>query len=199
MYMRKQLTNLLIYPVLGSVAYGCAVVAVGAVGAVAGTGAVVATDPRNSGTVINDNTIEAKLSSKYSDYNNANIYTTVYNGTVLLTGQVPQVSMKESAEFEAKVSPGVKQIYDYLDVRLPQSFGAKSTDSYTTTQIRTKLLGIDNLSSNSIKVITTNDIVYLLGIVTPAQAKEASKAAADVGGVKKVVTLFEYVAAAPTQ
>ena len=47
--------------------------------------------------------------------------------------------------------------------------------------------------SNSIKVVTTNDVVYLLGIVTEAQASQISNTASSIGGVKKVVTLFQYV------
>lgn len=174
---------------------GCAAVVVGAVAATGATSAVVATDPRSSGTVVDDNTIQTKLKSKYSDYPNSNIYVNSYNGNILLTGQVPDDKTKESAEFNAKVTPGVRQIYDYLETRLPQSFGSATTDSYTTTQVKTKILKLDGVDSNSIKVITTNDVVYLAGVVTPEQGKKAAGAAASVGGVKKVVTLFQYITA----
>ena len=172
---------------------GCAVAVVGAVAAAGTTTAVVATDPRTTGAVVEDNTIETKLKNQYSSYPNSNIYVNSYNGTVLLTGQVLDNRTRESAEFVAKVTPGVRQIYDYMELRLPQSFGSKSSDSYTTTQVRGKILKIDGVSSNSVKVVTTNDVVYLEGIVTQAQAKQISTAAASVGGVKKVITLFEYV------
>lgn len=174
---------------------GCAVVAVGAVAGAAGTTAVVATDPRTSGAVVDDNTIETKLKVKYGDYQNANIYVHSYNGSVLLTGQVPNAAVKESAEFVAKTTPGVSQIYDYLEIRLPQSFTSATTDSYTTTQVRGKILKLDGINSNTIKVVTTDNVVYLAGIITPEQAKQVSHAAASVGGVKKVVTLFQYVTA----
>jgi len=172
---------------------GCAVFAVGAVGAAAGTTAVVATDPRNAGVVVNDNTIETKLQFKYAKYPNSNIYVSSYNGAILLTGQVPDLATKESAVFEAKVTPGVRQIYNYLEIRLPQSLGASSQDSFITTQIKTKLFGLKDVSSNNVKVITTNSVVYLFGIVTQAQATEIAKTAANISGVEKVVTLFEYV------
>lgn len=172
----------------------CAVAAVGAVGAVAGTTAVVATDPRSSGAVVDDNTIETKLQLKYnSNYKNANIYVNSYNGAILLTGQVPDAKTKENVEFEARATPGVRQIYDYLDIRLPQSIGAKTTDSYTTTQVRGKILSLEGVSSNSIKVVTTNNVVYLAGVVTAAQAQKVESAAASVNGVDKVVALFDYI------
>lgn len=189
MRINKVLLVLLISMSLG----GCAAVIVGAVAAGAGTTAVVATDPRTSGSVVDDNTIEARLKLKYDSYTNANIYVHSYNGSVLLTGQVADAATRESAEFDAKTTVGVKQIYDYLEMRLPQSFGAVTTDSYTTTQVRGKILKLDGVDSNSVKVVTTNDVVYLMGVVTPEQAKAIAKAAASVGGVKKVITLFQYI------
>jgi osmotically-inducible protein OsmY len=175
---------------------GCAAVVVGAaVAGAAGTTAVVATDPRTSGAVIDDNTIQTKLKLKYASYRNANIYVNSYNGNVLLTGQIPDIKTKESAEFEAKATPGVKQIYDYLTIRLPQSLFSSSTDSYTTAQVRAKIFKIKAVDGNSVKVVTTDDVVYLEGIVTPEQAALVTNAAASTGGVKKVVTLFDYVTA----
>ena len=41
--------------------------------------------------------------------------------------------------------------------------------------------------------MTSNSVVYLMGILDPYQAKKTTKAAGEVDGVKKVVTLFEYV------
>jgi osmotically-inducible protein OsmY len=173
----------------------CALVAVGAVGAAAGTTAIVATDPRSSAVVMSDNTIETKLQLKYAtNYKSSNIYVTSYNGAILLTGQVPNTQSKESAAFDAKVTPGVRKIYDYLEVRLPESFAARSSDSLTTTQIKTKIVGLKGVNSNSVKVITTDSVVYLFGIVTQKQGQDVANAAASINGVKKVVTLFEYVA-----
>lgn len=173
---------------------GCAVVAIGAGVAAVGTGVAVVSDPRPAGTVVDDNKIEAKLKLKYADYDNANIYVNSYNGGVLLTGQVPNKQMQKDADFEAKVTPGVKKIYDYLDIRLPQSFASITTDSYTTTQVRSKIMTIPGVYSNSVKVVTTDNIVYLLGIVTKAQATNIASASSQINGVKKVITLFEYVA-----
>jgi osmotically-inducible protein OsmY len=185
--------RILILSSLSWVMSSCAVIAVGAVAGVAGTTAVVATDPRTAGAVVEDNTIEVKLKHRYSGYANSNIYANSYNGNVLLTGQIPDANTRESAIFAAKVTPGVKQIYNYLETRLPQSFTGTTTDTYTTTQVRAKILQLKDIDSNSIKVVTTNDVVYLLGIVTEAQASQISNAASSIGGVKKVVTLFQYV------
>lgn len=175
------------------VLYNCASLAVGAAVVAASTTAVVATDPRSSGAVVDDNTIEAKLQHVYNGYKDSNIYVNSYNGAILLTGQAATAKVRESAEFEAKSTPGVKQIYDYTDIRLPQSIASRTTDSYTTTQVRGKILNLSGVSSNSIKVVTTNNVVYLAGVVTKEQATQVANAAASVNGVEKVVTLFDYI------
>jgi osmotically-inducible protein OsmY len=190
----KIINTLLLWGMFSLTLNGCAVLAVGAVGAAAGATAVVATDPRNSGAVVDDNTIGTKLHFKYiNNYPKANIYVNSYNGTVLLTGQVPDTKTIESVVFAAKVTPGVRKIYNYLEVRLPQSLGARSEDTLITAQIRTKIVGLKDIRSNDVKVITTNKVVYLFGILNQAQAKEVADTAANVNGVEKVVTLFEYV------
>ncbi len=172
---------------------GCAVLAVGAVAVVAGATTVVVTDPRHSGTVIDDNTIATKIQSNISeDFPDSNIYVTCYNGVVLLSGQASTQKAKDGATFDAKTQPGVTQIYNYLDVRLPQSISSRTDDSFTTTQIKTKLLSLKDVNSNNVKIVTTNSVVYLMGIVTKTNANAIADAAAHVNGVTKVVTLFEY-------
>jgi osmotically-inducible protein OsmY len=47
------------------------------------------------------------------------------------------------------------------------------------------------VSSNDVKVVTSNGTVYLMGMIDPYQAKKMTQAAREVDGVKKVVALFE--------
>ena len=190
--MRK--ITFLIFSIISlSTLNGCAAIAIGTVAVVAGVATIIATDPRHSGTIVDDNTIATKLQSKISNnYPDSNIYVTCYNGVVLLTGQATTIKARDGAKFDAKTIPGVKQIYSYLDIRLPQSVSSKTDDSYTTTQVKTKLIGINDLNSNNVKVVTTNSVVYLLGVVSPTQAKDIAANVANISGVDKVVTLFEY-------
>jgi osmotically-inducible protein OsmY len=179
--------------IINFVVLGCAAVVVGAVAAGAGTVAAVATDPRTNGTIIDDNANELKLRRQYATYNQSNIYVQVYNGSVLLTGQVANSALKESATQTAKLLPGISKIYNYLDIGAPQSISSKTTDTYTTTQVRTKILKLKDIHNSSFKVITTNNVVYLIGIVTQHQATEIAQITATIGGVTKVITLFDYV------
>ncbi len=171
----------------------CAAIIIGGVAATAGIVTYVATDPRKTNIVFDDNIIETKVYNQiYNDYPSANIYISCYKGAVLLTGQVLSEKIKSGALFDAKTIPGVIKIYDYIDVRLEQSVVSATQDSYTTTQIKSKLLTLDNIKSNNIKVVTTNSVVYLMGTVNQSDAIVASDAAATINGVTKVITLFDY-------
>ncbi len=172
----------------------CALLAVGAIGAAAGTTAAVAVDPRDSGVILSDNTISTKLQFTFANsYPKNNIYVNSYDGSVLLTGQIDNFQNKRDIEFTAQSTPNVKQVYNYLEIRLPQSFSSSSQDTLITTQLKTKLINIKNLNSNNIKIITTNSVVYLFGIVNQKDAHIIAEAASKINGVTKVITLFQYL------
>jgi osmotically-inducible protein OsmY len=46
--------------------------------------------------------------------------------------------------------------------------------------------------ANYVKVVTENSVVYLIGIVTQAEADAAAEIARNTSGVTKVVKVFEY-------
>jgi osmotically-inducible protein OsmY len=54
------------------------------------------------------------------------------------------------------------------------------------------MLTTKNLKSGSIKVVTENGVVYLMGIVSHQQADIAADIARQVSGVQKVVKVFQY-------
>jgi osmotically-inducible protein OsmY len=191
----QKIWNVLMLSGLLGVTSGCAVVAVGAVGAAAATGAAVGTDPRSSGGLVDDNSIQSKLAAKYNNdenFPNSNIYVDVFNKQVLLTGQIKDMEQKSFAENVARGYPGVIKIYNYLELRLPSSLSSRSKDSMITTQVKARLFGTRGIPSNNIKVVSTNSVVYLMGMVTAASAESAANIAAKVAGVTKVITMFDY-------
>jgi osmotically-inducible protein OsmY len=44
-----------------------------------------------------------------------------------------------------------------------------------------------------IKVVTENGVVYLMGLLTRAEADAAANIAREIQGVQKVVKIFEYI------
>nr|WP_152596701.1 division/outer membrane stress-associated lipid-binding lipoprotein [Chelonobacter oris] len=168
--------------------------------AVVGTAAVatkVATDPRTAGTQIDDETLEVRVSSALNKdeeiKQDARINVVSYNSRVLLIGQVPSESLKETAKNLASGVEGVTDIYNEIRVGEKISFGQISKDAWITARIKSKLLVNAEVKSTDVKVITENGEVFLMGNVTEAQANAAAEDARYVGGVSKVVKVFSYI------
>jgi len=126
-------------------------------------------------------------------FSNAHIGVTSYNQVVLLTGQTPDASARVIAERIAQQAPRVTRVYDEITVEPPISFKTQSQDTWITSQARSKMLTKAELGSGSIRIVTENGVVYLMGIVTPAQADLAVNVARQIKGVQKVVKIFQYI------
>ncbi len=163
-------------------------------GAVA-TGAV-AYDRRTAGTVLDDQLIELKAMNRfYADEElsrKAHIGVVSYNNIVLLTGEAPTEELKRRAEAIVRSIPKVRGVHNEIRIAAPSSLAARSADAMITAKVKAEMVakGFDALR---VKVVTSNGTVYLMGLVTHEEAEKATEIARQVGGVQKVVKLFEYI------
>lgn len=116
-----------------------------------------------------------------------------YNGIVLVAGQTPRAELKELAGKAAESVPSAKKIHNELQVTTPTSGLVRSNDGLLTGNIKTRMLSYNDVPASKIKVVTENGTVYLLGIVSRAEANRATAVAQEVNGVQKIVRLFEYI------
>lgn len=126
-------------------------------------------------------------------FKNSRILVTSFNRVVLLVGQTPTASLRVLAEKIARQAPGVTRVYDEISVAYPISVKQKTKDSWITGQVRSSMLTKKGLESGSIRVVTENGVVYLMGIATAEQANLAVDVARRVKGVAKVVKIFQYI------
>lgn len=172
----------------------------GCVAAVIGGGAVaakVATDPRTTGTQIDDETLEFKVENAVEKdaqiKAEGRVNAVSYNGRVLLIGQVPNSDVKDTATALAKGVKGVNEVYNELTVSPKISFAQISKDSWLTTQVKSKMFVDGRVKATDVKVISENGEVFLLGNVTQSQANAATDIASKISGVKKVIKVFKYL------
>jgi osmotically-inducible protein OsmY len=173
----------------------------GCVGAVVvGTAAVATkttTDPRTTGTQVDDTTLEMRVSSAMAKdlqlKQDARIIIVAYQGQILLIGQAPSSDLSSKAQQIAAQIDGVQDIYNEIRLGQPIGISRVSQDSWITTKIRSKLLTSDQVKSTNVKVITENGEVFLLGLVTDKQAQSTAQIASQTSGVQKVTTVFNYV------
>jgi osmotically-inducible protein OsmY len=172
---------------------GC--VAAAATGAVTGT--AIAYDRRTTGTIIEDQAIELKayraLKSDAEVDEKTHINVTSYNKAVLLTGEAPTEELRARTVDLVRNIPEVTQVFNEITIAAPSSLMSRSSDSVITTKVKTKLFGEKGIDATKVKVVTEKGVVYLMGLLTPEEGDIATEASRQVGGVQKVVKLFQYI------
>lgn len=126
-------------------------------------------------------------------FDDSHIVVTSFNQNVLLAGQTPTASLRVLAEKVAQKTPNVERVYNEIAIGESIPFSQRSKDSWITGQVRAKMLAKKGLESGSIRVVTEDSVVYLMGIATHKQANLAVDVARQVKGVTKVVKVFRYV------
>lgn len=137
--------------------------------------------------------VERALDRADARLGDARIRANSFNGVVLLVGQVPSEELRERAGEVASSLRGVNEVHNELTVaaRLPAS--QRLTDTWLTTNVISHLATNDSIDSSKLKVTTENASVYLMGIVTRAESDRIVNAVSAVGGVQRIVKVFEYL------
>ncbi|MEM9242923.1 MAG: BON domain-containing protein [Pseudomonadota bacterium] len=137
-------------------------------------------------------TFSIKQALHQSIFKNSHINVDDFNYRVLLTGTVPSEEISERAAQIAAYTKGVKHVYNFITIS-ENKLGNYAYDSWLTTEVRTKIITQGKMPPESIKVVTDNATVYLMGLLTPKQAKIAVNTARYTNGVKRVVEIFQYI------
>jgi osmotically-inducible protein OsmY len=165
-------------------------------------GAAIATidiihDRRTAGEYVDDNTIELSaqniLVSNKPLRTGAHVKPVSWNGILLITGEIDSQSNKQEITNRLSSISGVRQLVDETTITGKTALLARTNDAWITTKVKSQLLVKTGLDANRVKVITTRGSVYLMGIVTQAEASTATATARSVKGVARVIKIFEYI------
>ncbi len=175
---------------------GCCVAAV--VGACP-TGAGAARDRRTFGTVVDDRNIQLSAYDRMNKDKELalknNVAIVVYNGVMLLVGEVRTDELKARAEQRVSGFDGTRRIVNELAVTEPQGFWSRRADNALTARVKTALLDIvdqPGFDPTRVNVTTAHRVVYLMGLLSRGEAERVTDIARNVPGVERVVKLFEY-------
>lgn len=167
----------------------------GAVAVGTGVGVLAFADRRSTETQVTDEGIELRSGSRISEKygSNTHVNVTSYNRTVLLTGEVPDAAAKANIEKLVSEVQNVKAISNELQVAGASTLTARSNDTYITSKVKARFVDANKFAANHVKVVTEAGVVYLMGLVTQAEAAAAVDVARTTGGVQKVVRVFEII------
>jgi osmotically-inducible protein OsmY len=160
----------------------------------AGGAALSAMDRRTTGVQVDDEGIELRstnrVNERFGDKVHVNI--TSFNRSVLVTGEVPNAAAKAEIEKMIQGVPSVRGVTNDLQVAGGASLTSRASDATVTGKVKARLFDSGKLNPVHVKVVTEASVVYLLGIVTEAEANVAVDVARTTGGVRKVVKVFDY-------
>ncbi|GGB36628.1 BON domain-containing protein [Oceanisphaera marina] len=167
----------------------------------AGTGIGSVTDRRTVGTQLSDQTIDLRATHRLGNakplWDDSRLVVITTNGKSLLLGQAPTEAYRQQAEDIVKGVPGVTEVFNEVRQSQPLDVTARSQDTWITSKVKSTLLAEKNLDGTKIKVVTENREVFLIGLVTQKEADISVQLARNINGVQRVITVFEFVQAAP--
>ena len=150
---------------------------------------------RSLGNFIDDQQIETvtivNIKHLSDELKSANISVVSYNGVVLIVGQVSTQQERDQITQVAREVKGVRQVHNQLSIAPRTSTLVRSNDAWLTSKVRTQFL-LESEDFSNIKVVTENSVVYLIGNVTQNTGDKAVNIARTVGGVQRIVKVFEY-------
>jgi len=161
---------------------------------VAGT-AMVASDRRTSGAQLEDESIELRAQARIRDNLGERVHVNVtsFNRQVLLTGEVTAEKDRQAVVQLVERIENVKAVVNELAVMPLSNLSERSNDLLIVAKVKASFVDSRDLFANAFKVVTERGTVYLMGRVTQREANSATQYTRNVGGVNKVVRLFEII------
>jgi osmotically-inducible protein OsmY len=159
------------------------------------TGATLLYDRHNVYKKVNDYQLAAKVNQAvYKDRvfkrKDCSIDLAVFNGDILMTGHVPSQDLRQEAIQRVSRLGGYRRLINQIEVGIQSDNSVE--DSWITAKIRGHIFADSEIDPNAFKVITADQIVYLMGDVRPQQANKVIYIARNTEGVKRVVKLLKY-------
>lgn len=152
---------------------------------------------RSAATVVEDQRIESTaLDRLYGNpelQQKIHVNVTSYNRIVLLSGEALSRELRDHVVDVVRNLPGVRRVHNEIRIKDLTGFQSRTRDGWITSKIKARMLATKGFDAGAVKVLTEEGTVFLMGLVTRKEGRQAAEIARHVNGVKRVVKLFEYV------
>jgi len=118
---------------------------------------------------------------------------TCFHGVVLLTGQVPDGSLKRLAGDNVKAMDDVKAVQNYLTVGDEIGYDQIVQDGITTANVRKNFLLLKGFKDSRVKVVTENNVVFLMGKLPKSDVDWLLDTLQRTPNVARIVTLIDIL------
>lgn len=168
-----------------------------AVVAGATVGGAIVYDKRSFKTILQDRhsaqTAQNIINSDPLLKKRTHISVAVFDHIALMVGQAQTPELRQRAYQLVKNVKHIQKVYNEVRIEGSISTLEATNDAWLTTKVKSAMLAAKGLHSTQIKVVTENAVVYLMGMVSHEQGALAANVVRRVNGVRKVVTVFQYI------
>ncbi|WP_353139911.1 BON domain-containing protein [Limnohabitans sp.] len=158
-------------------------------------GAMVASDRRTTGIQLEDESIEQRSATAMRENfgTKEHINITSYNRQVLITGEVSSDNVRRQVESLVGRVENVRAVVNELAIGQASSTSDRASDVLVVAKVKASMVDTEDVFANVFKVVSERGTVYLMGRVTQNEAKRATDVVRGIGGVKRVVRVFEFL------
>jgi osmotically-inducible protein OsmY len=164
----------------------------------AAIGGVAVAEERSVGTVIDDATIKTQIMNgifQKSEPLFTATSTTVINGVVLVTGEVPTPEDRVTISRIVWGVSGVKELHNDVKVSDSEAISNYAGDALITTKLKLRLLRDPKILNINYSVDTVDGTVYLMGIAqNQEELDRVENHAKDISGVRHIVSYVKLKA-----
>lgn len=156
------------------------------------------TDPdhRTPGTVKDDVLIQQlakkNLRVDLDHLPDERIRVSVFNGVVLLTGQITSQARKERATKVIENIEYVRAIQNELTTEDFRGVIGRQRDAFLAFKVNRSLKRSKQIDAKKFSVVIDRATAYVMGLATQYETEVMTEIVRDVRGIKKVVTIVEY-------
>lgn len=156
-----------------------------------------ASGTRSLGQIVIDKSIErtaaVNLYKLDGRFRQSRINMNSFFGSVLLTGQVPDESLKKLAEDNLKAMTDVKSVHNYITVGNQISYNTIMQDTGVTANTRALIARAPVISDSKVSVHTEDGVLYVMGRLTNAEIADLNQVLSQVGNITKIVMLVDNI------
>ena len=150
---------------------------------------------RSLSQVVGDNAIErtAKINLYKLDprFKQSRVNIDSFYGNVLLTGQVPDMALKQLAEDNLRAMSDVKAVHNYLSVEPQIAYGTIMQDLAATADAKARLLRASIVRESKVKMHTENGVLYVMGRLNTSELDDLKSTLQQVSNVVKMTLLVD--------
>jgi osmotically-inducible protein OsmY len=168
--------------------------------AILGLAACSSQNRRSTGTVLDDQALEydiiSDIRSNPNFGENDHIKVEVHQGIVLLAGETVSEENRALATKLAEKPRLTERVVNELIVGERAGFGGQLDNSWLTAKVNSMLVAKNPVAGNDasrVKVVSSQNTVYLMGLVTRAEGEAITEVVRNIRGVEKVVKIFDYL------